>query len=135
MNSIILTIEFILLITSLPISAKFFINTQPRNFGDTQKCPPGFKLADLNSQVDWKFASKLALDTLGPGKAAWINSGQTFEGTGHEQWTLLTSNAKCEFPPKDMKSFCLPIFWSRMSPNFDSVIELPSICQEDIKKD
>ena len=113
------------------VCSKFLVNKELRDFGDHQKCPNGFKLADLNEMADWNLASQLAIEILGPDKMAWINSGWMMKGSGYEQWTLLTPIPKhsCEFPPKDLKSFCLPIYWPRMSPNFTPGIKLPSICQ------
>ena len=124
-----------LMVLSIIEGSKFLINTDPREFNDPQRCPRGYKLADLNDQTDWQLASQLAIDILGPDKAAWIASGHNFKGSGREQWTLLTPipPKSCRFPPKDLDSFCLPIYWTRMSPNLIFGIKFPSICQEETR--
>lgn len=111
--------------------ATFLVNTKVAGFDDPEKCPNGFKLADLNDQAEWHLAARLATETLGPEQSAWINSGWQIDGTGFEKWTLITPIPRhsCEYPPKDLDSFCLPIYWARMSPNTVNGIKLPSICQ------
>lgn len=111
--------------------SRFLINTEIKGFNDPGKCPNGFKLAVLHDQADWHLAAQLAIETLGPSKSAWINSGGRVDGAGNEQWTLITPIPKnsCEYPPKDLRTFCLPIYWAKMSPNMNKCIKLPSICQ------
>ena len=109
MNSIILTIEFILLITSLPISAKFFINTQPRNFGDTQKCPPDsnwliwIAKSTGSSLPNWHSTHLDQEKQLGSIPDKHSKAPARTMDTSHSQRQMW-------IPPKDMKSFCLPIF-------------------------
>lgn len=113
------------------IKTNFIINKLETSFSDSKHCPRGYKLADLKSQKDFEMVAKLAFDTLGPNRSVWINTILKYKGSGTERWTIITPFEKdsCKFPPNDLNSFCTPFYWTRMSPNFNPKITLPSVCE------
>ena len=119
---------------SLLASKTFYLD--PRHvttFNSEFSCPPGYGLAILDDPEDWKAASELALKVLGYNKSAWIRFGQGWRGIGNERWSLITPKPpnSCQFPPKDLKSFCVPVDRFRLSPETNSKApKKPSICEK-----
>lgn len=113
---------------------RLYLNpTHLTTYNSDSSCPRGYRLAVLDDPKDWKAASQLALGTLGHEKAVWIRFGLGWRGVGNERWSIITPKPKnsCHFPPIDLKSFCIPVYHFRLSPNRKPKCpKLPSICEK-----
>lgn len=130
---LIFLLSFAVIFKVISSSKQLYLDpTNLKTYNSNSSCPRGYRLAVLDDPKDWKEASKLALRALGHQKAAWIQFGLGWRGIGNERWSILTpkpSNS-CHFPPKDLKSFCIPIYHFRLSPNRNpNHPKLPSICE------
>lgn len=119
--------------------SSFLLNLDAQSeYNSPECCPEGYSLASLNHEEDWLAATQLALKVLGPNKSVWIRQALNWTGFGGEQWTIITpkSSEQCpSFPPKDLKSFCIPVKHFRLSPNRIWQRKLPSICARTPKID
>lgn len=110
----------------------FLINKRLSFYNDTSNCPASYRLANLDNLEDWNRAGQLAFEKLGANKIAWIRSGLGFKGLGNERWSLITQKRQSDcnnFPPKSLKSFCVPFKRPRLSPDLINS-KFPSICEK-----
>lgn len=130
---LIFVLSVLVLLTSISGKQLYLNPNHLTTYLSHSSCPSGYRLAILDDPKDWNSASQLALRVLGPQKAAWIRYGLGWRGIGNERWSIITpipSNS-CHFPPKDLKSFCIPIHHFRLSPNLKpNQPKLPSICEK-----
>lgn len=132
LKTFILTIS--LYATLLAADKVFYLDPSRLTFYNSKSsCPRGYRLAILDSPQDWLKAGELALNLLGYQKAVWIRYGLGWRGVGNERWSLVTPNTpnSCPFPPKDLKSFCVPFYRFRLSSNRKRIQpKLPSLCEK-----
>lgn len=127
---------FLLLLFLVPfaLSKKLILRTNSKSYYNTKdSCPTGYRLAILDSQEDWNTGTQLALQSLGYNSSVWIRFGLGWRGQGNERWSIITPTPpnSCEFPPKDLDSFCVQFDHFRLSPSWEIPSpQLPSICEE-----
>lgn len=112
---------------------RFLINLNYTRFNSPESCPVGYRLAIVDDPKNWEKATRLVLKTFGHNQAVWIRFGLGWRGVGDERWTIVTPKPKgsCKYPPKSLKSFCVPFHKFRLSPvrNFKNYT-LPSLCEK-----
>ncbi len=103
------------------------------SYNHKMSCPKGYSLAKLNTAELWAEGVELAFKVLGHSQRVWIRQGLNWSGSGVEQWMILTpSDPKtCIFPPKDLKTFCIPHEHPKLALNTKSNRKAPSLCMKD----
>lgn len=116
-------------------SFEFLINPNRRTLHNGKRsCPPDYYLAKLNTEELWEAGIAFSLKVMGHGKVVWIKQGLNWSGSGTEEWMILTPTnpETCKFPPKNYKSFCVPINRGKLAVNHLRGRAVPSLCMKQI---